>query len=136
MIKEISKYIADNTSLVLGSTVFIGTSPATLRSKHVILKETGGDADFFLPDLSRRTLQVLAFGKDYHEAKAYADDIHALINGMANRVLTGIGVGVDDILIDTCVTMSLPAHIGQNEEQLHIFSSNYLITTQDAQTIS
>lgn len=129
MIKTLSTYISTSTSLVLGTDIFIGSSPYNKRSKHVIIRESGGSADFYYTDTRSRNIQVLSFGKDYIEAKTMAERIHAVLHGIINRDLSGVDEE-SDIMIAVSLTISTPAYMGINDENLHVFSSNYVMTTQ------
>ena len=66
MIKEITKYIEDNTSYTIGIDLFSGHRPQSAPVECIaVLENAGGKPDFYLTDYVEKPIQILIRAKTF-----------------------------------------------------------------------
>ncbi len=132
MLKQITTYVANNTSYVIGTDLFAGTRPDTAPDKCVTILETGGGAPVFdLPDYLDKMVQVLTRGKSYFEGQELAQEIYDLLHGKAG--ITTPTVDEETYYINAIEALMSPQSIGQDEKGRFEFSTNFVFRIQDQQ---
>lgn len=130
MLKELCTYLETNSSFVIGIDLFPGFAPADIMADCVIVIESGGKPNFYLPDASAKTIQILSRAKDYHVARANAQVIYGLLHGSAGITLP-IVAGGTEYYVNTIEAISEPQSLGQDERGLFNISTNYILRIQD-----
>lgn len=140
MIKEISKFIADESGFVLGDTL-----QATHRTDDspdqcsVVLESVGAGIHPDLPDKLDKMIQVISRAETYITA---LDDALTIFNALRNSVVAGSGIplGVREIsavapatqdYLATIEALAGPQYIGQDEKGRYEFSVNYIFRIQN-----
>lgn len=125
MIKEITKYIENNTSLVIRENLFAGHRPPTARDRcSAVLEGAGGSPSFDLPDSIEMAIQVLSRAKTYFTARSDAYLVYALLHGKAGITLPK--VESDEFYANVIEAQNVPQYVGQDEKKLYEFSTNYI----------
>lgn len=113
--------IAEGIATKGGKDIFIGVLPEN-QDNAVKLNQTGGlEPSHYLP-IEQPTVQVMvrntAFGAGLDKAKAIYDALHR----QGDNLLLASG-GVD---VMTCFAIQEPFHLGQDENQRHLFVVNFV----------
>lgn len=124
MIREITKYISNQTALTVGTNLFAGFLPQDVEEDVVVILESGGVPNFDLPDQQAKTVQVLSLARDYWTARANAMLIYGVLHG-----LVGVTLPVVDgvYFVNTGEALSVPQSLGQDEKGRHVISTNYVL---------
>jgi len=131
MIKEIGKYIENNTSLVLGDDLIVGHYLPDTQEDCVSLLETqGGTSNFYLPDYKEFHLQALSRGTTYFTARDFAYLIYDLLQGTQGFDLPVVTTG-KLYYVNTITASNLPQSLGPAENNLFEISANYIFRIQD-----
>ena len=131
MIKEITKYIENNTTgFDIGVNLFAGFIPSTITADSVVIIETGGKPNFYLKDAPAKTIQVLSRAKDYFNARANALKVYDLIHGLCGIELPEVTTG-ELFYVNTIEAITEPQSLGQDESGKFIISTNYVLHVQD-----
>lgn len=129
MIKEIAKYIDNQTVLTLGTTLFAGFMPADVDGANVTVIETGGVPNFDLLDQQAKTIQVLSRSSDYWTARTNALLVHNLLHGMKGVSLPVVSVAA--YFVNTGEALSVPQSLGQDEKGRYVISTNYVLRIEN-----
>jgi hypothetical protein len=131
MIKEITKYVAEeDESFVIGTDLFAGFVPSTITADHVVLIDTGGKPNFYLPDAPAKTVQALSKATDYHVAMANAMRVYNVLHGISGVDLPVITSG-EEYTVNTAEAISEPQSLGQDDRGLFIISTNFILRVRD-----
>ena len=132
MLKEITKYIENNTTLVIGTNLFAGHRPSNSPNTCVLVLETaGGLNDFYLTDYIEKNIQILTRARNYFTARSQAYTIHSLLHGKAGITLPIVVIG-NEYLVDIINAVHIPQPIGQDDKGRYEFSTNYVFKIQNA----
>ncbi len=140
MIKEISKFIADESGFVLGDTL-----QATHRTDDspdqcsVVLESVGAGIYYDLPDKLDKMIQVISRAKTYMDA---LNDALVIFKALRGSVVAGSGIplGIREILAVAPATQDYeaviealtgPQYIGQDEKGRYEISTNYIFRIQN-----
>lgn len=130
MLKEITQYIEDNTSWVIGTDLYAGFRPEGSAVRClVVLDNTGGRANYYLRDAGDKLVQVVSRSNDYFQAKEDLTEIHDLLHGASGITLPVVDGG-DEYLANTIEALNLPQSIGQNDKGEWEFSVNFIFRYQ------
>jgi len=129
MIKELSQYIEDNTSLVIGTDLFVGWRPSNAPVKcTTVLEAGGGKPDPYVVDFVEKLIQILTRGDSYFEARSEAYTVFNLLNG--RRGITLPTVDTAGIYVNVIEAINVPQSIGQDENNRSEFSANFILRLQ------
>ena len=132
MIKELGKYITDNVAgLTLGTNFFVGSQKVDAQDDHSTLLESGGLADYYLPDKREYRVQVLTKAADYFDGRSQAVEIHDFLHGKTGFELPVLQSD-ETYLVQVIQSVQTPQYLGVDGKGLHIFSTNYVVKLQDA----
>lgn len=129
MIKEITSYIAQETGLVIGQELFAGFAPID-ADDCVIVIESGGNGNFWLPDQQTKTIQIISRAKDYYLARDRSLDVYTALHGKSGITLPVITAG-ETYFVNTMEVLSLPQSLGPDDAGRINISSNYVLRIQD-----
>lgn len=131
MIKEISKYIENNTGFVIGTDLFTGHRPANAQNECVVILEgAGGKPEFSIPDSVEKAIQILTRAKSYFTARADSYTIYNLLHGKSGITLPVVTSG-EEYLVNVIEAMNVPQPIGQDAKGLWEFSTNFIFRIQN-----
>ena len=132
MLNELAQYIENNTSLTIGSTLFVGTRPASNYTPCVVLYESPGSVhNFDLIDRVDVMLQVVAHNTTYPSARSMAEQVLVLLHGNSGMNLPVIGSGDTPIQVASAKVISGPYSLGFDANQLYSVSVNLLLIIQN-----
>ena len=133
MLKEISEFIEDHTSFIIGSTLQTGHRTQSAPDRCICVLETaGGSVVPELPDRVDLNIQVIARGLTYFNAH---DDAWAVYDGIyrnfkayaaAGFALPAAGGGAGTLTAMTITPLASPQYIGTDEKGRYEFSTNYI----------
>ena len=128
MIYSISQYIANNTSLVIGTTLFAGFSEQDAPETAVVVAElTPGLADGLLTDKRQKPIRVLSRAKSYATARGNSYTVFDLLHGKMQITLPVVDSGG----VYLCnVEGTLPFYIGLDDKFRHQFVTNFIFKSQ------
>lgn len=117
---DVANYIDSNTSLTLGTDLFISRLPGS-PTTCVVVYETGGmQPDGDAPtQLKEPTFQILIRSSDYATGRAYLDTMRSLFHKLIET-----DVGGTHFL--NCFLVSEGGHIGQDDAGNDEFSINFV----------
>lgn len=116
-IEDLVDYIADNTSLVIDTDLFIGASQVDTLAKCVYVMEFAGGNETW-PGLITRPVQVISKDLTYLTAEALAAIVYDLLSNKAGfSTLKGIFF---------CEVLNRPFPIGRDQRGNYMFSANFL----------
>jgi hypothetical protein len=95
----------------------------------LIVIESGGISDFYLPDRQEKAVQILSRAADYSDAMDNAMVAFRALQGKAGITLTVIVAG-QAYYVNTIEAISLPQNLGQDENGLFNISTNYVFKLQ------
>ena len=128
MLKELCEYIELNTSFVIGTTLQTGHRVPTAPDECIVVLETGGNANFYLPGSKDWSVQILTRAKTYFTARANAYIIHDLLQSKAGIYPPAID---NAYCFQVMQSKDMPAPIGQDKNNLFEFSQNFSIQLRD-----
>ena len=118
-IEDLVDYIADNTSLVVDTDLFIGADQPNTPHKCVLITEfAGGIASW--SGHNTQPVQVLAKDLTYLTTQYLAETVYTLIMNKAGFS----DANLSDVLF--CEVLNSPFPIGRDKRGCYIFSSNFL----------
>ena len=125
MFKEICTLISGLTGFALDVKLQVGHLLQSAPERYVLVQETGGEANFYCPDMKDMLIQVLCHSETYFEAREDAYAVFEAIHGTSGWNLPGIG-GNPDYLAMTVEALAVPQYLGVDDNRRHIFSTNYI----------
>lgn len=131
MINELGRYVTNNLSgLIQGTNFFIGHAPTELTDAHSTLMESGGVADYYLPDKREYRFQVMTRAQNYQDARATAHLIHDFLH---KKTAVQLPVLVSDelYLVNIIQSIHTPQYLGVDQRGLQLISTNYVVKLQD-----
>lgn len=130
MIKEITTYIANNTSLILETDLFGGYRPDSSPDQCVTVLETGGGSvNSYFPDGGEKLIQILSRAKSYWNARIDAYIVHDLLKSKAQITLPVVNVVV--YKAEFIEAIHFPQSVGQDERGLWEFSQNFIFRIRE-----
>jgi hypothetical protein len=127
MFKEIVQLISDLTGFAIGSRLQYGHKLQDAPVRAVLVQETGGEANFYCPDMINMTIQVLCRAAKYSEAREDAYAVFEVIHGTSNWELPRLdGLSGEDYLAMTVEALAAPQYLGEDDNRRHLFSTNYV----------
>ena len=130
MFKEICTLISDLTGFAVGAKLQVGHWLQDKPVRCVLVQETGGDANFYCPDMADMLIQVLCRAETYFEAREDAYAVFGAIHGTSGWNLPGIG-GNPDYLAMTVEALAVPQYLGVDDNRRHLFSTNYIFRMEE-----
>ena len=131
MIKEITQFISDETTLIIGTDLFCGHRPQTAQDRcHVVLETAGGGLYYDLPDRVDKMIQIISRAKTYFTARDDAQAVFDLLHGRAGCAMPVITSGIE-YEAQTIEAVADPQYIGQDEKGRYEFSTNYIFRIKD-----
>ena len=128
MLKEIVTYIANNTSLAIGSTIFAGFTESDAPLTCVIVEELDpAIADYLLTDVVQKPIRILSRGVSYWTTRATAMSLFALLHGKMQISLPVITSGT---VYCVNITGTQPYYMGKDGNGSHVFISNFMLKSQ------
>jgi len=120
MIEDVAKYLADNTDLIVGKTLFKGNMPEA-PIDCVALFDTGGAPPYQELAVDNPTVQILCRGSraNYLKTSERAAEIFSLLNRKF-----AITIGTKDAMFARAVAS--PQSLGLNDKDEWLFSTNFL----------
>jgi len=120
MIEDVALYLAENTDLIIGKTLFKGNMPDT-PVDCVALFDTGGAAPYQEIPVDNPTIQILCRGTsaNYIKASERAAEIFSLLNRKF-----AITIGSKDAMFARAVNS--PQCLGLDDKNAWLFSTNFL----------
>jgi hypothetical protein len=130
MIKEITTYIANQTSLTLDTDLFAGFRPAEAPDRCVaVLEPTGGVVNSYFPDAGEKVIQILSRAKSYWDARS---DIWSVFNTLKSRAqITLPVVGSTTYKAEFIEAQHFPQSLQQDEEGRWEFSVNFVFRIRE-----
>lgn len=131
MIKEITTYIANNTSLTLESTLFGGFRPDSAPDTCVVVLETsGGSVNSYFPDAGEKSIQILSRAKSYWTARS---NIHLVFDALKSKAQVTLPVisGNPTYKAEFIEAQEFPQSVGQDERGLWEFSQNFIFRIRE-----
>ena len=125
MIKEVTRHVANETGLVIGTNLFAGFFPQDAIDNCSAILDNGGLGDYYLTDKLELAIQVLTRGEDYHVTKSQADSIYDVYNGGKRITLPNEGDGI--WIVNSSTAIQSPQSIGQDDKNRFQFSANYIL---------
>jgi len=94
LLEDIGAYVDANTSLTLGSTLYLSMLPETPDDVVAIIEDSGMSPLFThgasnLPKLERPGIQVIIRNRSYATGRSLANDIWRLLAQVANQTING-----------------------------------------------
>lgn len=140
MIKEISKFIADESGFTLGTTLQATRRTDASPDRCNVVLESGGSTVYYdLPDRVDKMIQVISRAKTYEDARDDAWTIYkALFPNLTDdslplgsMTLSAIAPATQDYEAMTIEPLADPQYIGQDDKGRYEFSTNYLFRIQN-----
>ena len=140
MIKEISKFIADESGFILGDTIQVAHRTDDSPDQcSVVLESVGAGIHSDLPDKLDKMIQVISRAETYMDAEG---DAKIIFKALCGSVVAGSGIplGIREILAVAPATQDYeaviealagPQYIGQDEKGRYEFSVNYIFRIQN-----
>ena len=126
MLKEIAQYIENQTSLVIGTDLYIGHRTVDANDEcTLLLNNTGSTVYFDLPDRIDLNLQVLTRGTSYLTTEDTAIEVYDVLK--RNEHITLPVTDSDILLVQIFEARDYPKFIGLDERGLYEFSCNYML---------
>lgn len=120
LIDDIATYLQGKSVGTVGTDIFKSLQPSS-PVKNITIYDTGGTApDTDLIGIKNPTIQILARGETYPEAMAMAQAAYDELHGLAN-------VTAGSTYIMFCEALQEPTAIGQDDNNNHEISCNYLL---------
>jgi len=126
MLKEFANYIADQASLVIGTSLYEGYWPTDSTDASSLVRETGGAEKPWSSTRDTRSFQVLSRGTTYFGARDQAHVIYDSLKVWGRIVLDVVDAG-GTFTIESMSALAPPQYVGQDDNGRFIFSFNYLI---------
>jgi len=119
LIKELATYIAANTSLVIGTTLFAGEHPERMSNAAVVVLEKASPGVRSphpeLADMGQTPFRLSVFGAagaGYYVASAVADALFTALHAKTQVELPVVAAGPTYLVNIACTT---PFHVGRDE---------------------
>lgn len=133
MFREICTLIAAQAGFAIGSTLQAGHRAQEAPVRHILVQETGGETNFYCPDMANMMIMVLARAATYFEAREDAWAVYEALHGTAGWNLpnwTGTGPAYVAMTVEA---VSVPQYIGVDENRRHEFSTNFIFRMEQGQ---
>lgn len=141
MIKEISKFIADESGFTLGDTLQAAHRTDASPDRCSVVLESGGGAVYYdLPDRVDKMIQVISRATTYMTARTDARIIYKALfpdltgDGLplGSMAISAIAPATQDYVAMIIEPLADPQYIGQDEKKRFEFSCNYIFRIQNA----
>ena len=119
LLTDIANYIDTNTSLTLGTDLFIGTLPSTAEN-CVGIFQTGGVEPSAYVKIKKPTLQVMVRNTNYETAQDLSYTIYDLLHQLIGRT----AIGGTTVL--TVFALQEPTEVGEDTTGRALFTTNYV----------
>ena len=130
MLKQITSYVQQHTSgFTIGTNLFAAFAPSTAQNDVVIIRETGGAPNFYLPDQVEKSIQVLSRAVDYWTASANAKKVYDCLHGISGITLPTVD-GIS-YYVNVGEAITAPQDIGKDEKNLFNISTNFILRIQN-----
>lgn len=130
ILKELGKYLQDNSLGTLGTNLFLGHMPATPATCACLYENSGMAPQWTFgsttPQWESPTVQVICRSTDYVTARNKADDIWRYLVNVANQTLLPAAgaTGAYYLRVDA---LQSPFSVGPDENGNVVLSCNYLV---------
>lgn len=129
MLKALAQYVENQTSLTIGTNLFVGSVPPSVTNDAAALLDSPGAWDPFLPDKRTLLIQIYARSKDYHKAKEVVLTILNVFHGKSGIVLPVITSG-EEYEVSAGVAVNGPYSLGQDDKLRHELVANVRLEIQ------
>lgn len=127
MFREICQLIADLTGWTIGTKLQVGHLKQTAPVRYVLIQESGGATNYWPnEDVADVAIQVLNRAATYFEAREDAYAVYNAVHGTAGWNLPRMEGSGEDYLAMTVEAIYLPQYLGVDDNNRHIFSTNYI----------
>ena len=116
-IADLADYIADNSSLVIDTDLFIGADQPDTPVKCVFVMEFAGGDENWSGQITR-PVQVLSKDLTYLTAESLANTVYDLLSNKAGFLT------LSDVFF--CEVLNRPFPVGRDQRGSYIFSSSFL----------
>lgn len=118
LLSDLATYIDTNTSLTVGTDLFIGTLPSQ-QDNCVGIFQTGGVQPTTYLEVKKPTIQIIVRNTNYETAQQLSYTIYDLIHQK-------IGGTIGATNMYTIFALQEPTEIGEDETGRAIFTCNYV----------
>lgn len=128
MIYNLAQYIRNNSSF----TIYVNGWQKESNSDAIMIKDNGGETQNRGLH-TNHTIQIKSRSRNSAQAKQDIDTVHALINNQYTLVMPSVTVNsviYPAITLWRINSIQDPGYIGVNDNGVHEYSVNYIITTQ------
>ena len=128
MFKEIVKFIEGVTGYHAGDIIQAGRMVQSAPVRCILIQETGGEPNFYCPDMVNLTIQIICRAANYWDARADAWIIYQAIHGTSNWELPRLDAvsGEENYLAMTVEALQAPYYLGEDDNRRHLFTCNYV----------
>lgn len=127
MLREITTLISGLTGFAIGTRIQYGYRMQNAPVRCVLVQESGGEPNFYCPDMVNLTIQVLCRAATYNEAREDAWAVFNAIHGTSGWELPRLdGVSGEDYLAMTVEALAAPQYLGEDDNRRHLYSTNYV----------
>jgi len=123
ILTDIANYINTNTSLTLGTDLFIGTLPANVDNCVGIFQSGGIEPTTYL-DIIKPTIQVIVRNSNYETAQQLSYEVYDALHRLYAQAM-----GTTDIY--TVFALQEPTDIGEDETGRAVFTGNYVLEVKN-----
>lgn len=114
LIKDLAKYISEQTSLTIGTDLFLGFMPLD-KSAGVILSQDGGEHND--SGMLQVLIEVASLADDYTTAETNCYTVY-------NKLVYSNGFYIDSGYVFNCVPVAIPSFGGITEHQKVVITSS------------
>jgi len=126
LIEQVLDYLAGQGIGTKATDMFLNELPDTPNNATAVIDSSGGVVDNEVPVRNKR-VQILVRNTDYETGHNLAESIFQLLHQQKDTFTFGAG-SVD---VMTIFAIDEPYPIGQDDNNRHIFSTNYAITYRE-----
>ena len=133
MIKEFTQYIENNTTLTIGTDLFMGHIPDKKANGDpidtaTVIIETDGITDPWQPDRVDWHIQILSRGTSWYATRTTLWAVH-------DEIKSNMGLETPNIdkqyMLMFIEVKNQPTYIGLDKENRYTFTANYLIRLRE-----
>ena len=135
--KEICQFISDQTGFTMqaggGGILQPGVRRQNAPERCVLVAESGGgETNYYCPDQINMMIQVLTRARTYMQSRADSWTVFSALHGEAGWNMNRLEGSGDDYIAMTIEALNAPQYIGQDENGLFEFSTNYIFRCEVA----
>ena len=127
MLKSLAKYIENQTTLVIGTTLFAGFIPSEVTGPAVVMMETGGPPHKMLTDRINPTVMFRSRAVSYWDSRELIFIVWELLRDPRFNVTLPIVDSGGVYMVNAFDNLQMPSSIGQDANGQHEFSTNFIV---------